>query len=755
MLHHHHPSTKRAAPNSAPIPGVSPAADRLRRLSNDARVQLAREIYEQQSAPGVSRATPGSGRALPAPAREHFEQKLGHDLGDVRIHEDGRAEQLGAHAFARGNDIHFRRGAFDPAGSTGQEELGHELAHVVQQRLGRVKPQPKRGAPINDDPALEREADRWSAGGRPPRSSGNAARSTGGSSGGDVIQPLWYKLENGKVHTKGTANAPQPGDNEWKWMDDDKFVTWKNAGKRKGRDKWKDKNTGKSYVLENNKWVHKYLDQNRVLQTEDAPAQADWLDISRNDWSRTDKDQNGDPVNPVRKFDVGTYTELQAVQGKKDAMEHDHIPSAKSRYIHEKIPEADQKQSHDVYKNSLAIEIPEKYHENISPTYGGKNRKTDRDSANKDTKRSAYDADNPQAAFYRDTKTMLDKTKGTESGNDRVKQLGAYRYLYKQSTKPAQNGSRPQIIDPNSQAIGFNGDPLKGNPTQGTAVKYAPIPNLTAGQQLDTLFTNYMSDEFKGTEPPRVQPPPTNQLGGPPQQNQAQQLQQMQPQNQGGQAQDDDEEVKADYDDPAGGANSDRASSQKATPTLSLKSSARSSRSNSFDSQSPSQSQFQFYIRPMAQNNFPNLYANQDQGSPQHQQQYLNPAQADLRETPMGNTANAQQMSMEESNSDQHGEAYHNEDPHLRERRVGGNTMAEPEEQKTPPTEVRLTASDISGMQREHHNLMLEERARRLDLNKNQKWANQYLDGEPTTTFDNRPIQNYLHYHLLKKQGKL
>ena len=43
----------------------------------------------------------------------------------------------------------------------GQELLGHELTHVVQQRQGRVEPnQPAaKGAPLNDDAALEAEAD--------------------------------------------------------------------------------------------------------------------------------------------------------------------------------------------------------------------------------------------------------------------------------------------------------------------------------------------------------------------------------------------------------------------------------------------------------------------------------------------------------------------------------------------------------------------------------------------------------------------
>ncbi len=45
-----------------------------------------------------------------------------------------------ATACTYGNDIYFAPGAYDPDSRTGLEVLGHELAHVLQQRAGRVHP---------------------------------------------------------------------------------------------------------------------------------------------------------------------------------------------------------------------------------------------------------------------------------------------------------------------------------------------------------------------------------------------------------------------------------------------------------------------------------------------------------------------------------------------------------------------------------------------------------------------------------------
>jgi Domain of unknown function (DUF4157) len=71
-----------------------------------------------------------------------------------------QAERIGAIAFTLGSDIYFAPGRFQPDTVHGQQLLGHELAHVVQQRAGRVRNPLGSGIAVVQDHALEAEADR-------------------------------------------------------------------------------------------------------------------------------------------------------------------------------------------------------------------------------------------------------------------------------------------------------------------------------------------------------------------------------------------------------------------------------------------------------------------------------------------------------------------------------------------------------------------------------------------------------------------
>ena len=102
----------------------------------------------------LRRSSRSGGTALPAPLQRGVESLSGIAMDDVRVHY-GSAEpaRLQALAFAKGSDIHLAPGQ--------ERHLPHEAWHLVQQAQGRVKPtlQMKGGAPVNDDPALEAEAD--------------------------------------------------------------------------------------------------------------------------------------------------------------------------------------------------------------------------------------------------------------------------------------------------------------------------------------------------------------------------------------------------------------------------------------------------------------------------------------------------------------------------------------------------------------------------------------------------------------------
>jgi hypothetical protein len=95
----------------------------------------------------------GSAKALPSGLRAGIESLSRMDMSAVRVHyASPLPAQLSALAYAQGNHIHLARGE--------ERHLPHEAWHIVQQRQGRVKPTLQdQGVPINDDAALEREAD--------------------------------------------------------------------------------------------------------------------------------------------------------------------------------------------------------------------------------------------------------------------------------------------------------------------------------------------------------------------------------------------------------------------------------------------------------------------------------------------------------------------------------------------------------------------------------------------------------------------
>jgi hypothetical protein len=147
-------------------------------------------------------AASGGGAPMPAAVQARMEHALGADFSRVRIHEDPGAQAIGALAYTQGTDIHFAPGQYDPGSRRGQELLGHELTHVVQQAQGRVQATAQAsGAAVNEDPALEREADETgarAARGEPARVPGAAAASVGASASPGAMQ-----LKSGTVVRNG------------------------------------------------------------------------------------------------------------------------------------------------------------------------------------------------------------------------------------------------------------------------------------------------------------------------------------------------------------------------------------------------------------------------------------------------------------------------------------------------------------------------------------------------------------------------
>lgn len=99
------------------------------------------------------------GQALPEALLREMEQAFGADFADVRIHIGKQASAIGARAFTHGSDLYFAPGCFDPGSRAGRELIAHELAHVVQQRAGRLAGRAAGAVVWFRDVALEAEAD--------------------------------------------------------------------------------------------------------------------------------------------------------------------------------------------------------------------------------------------------------------------------------------------------------------------------------------------------------------------------------------------------------------------------------------------------------------------------------------------------------------------------------------------------------------------------------------------------------------------
>lgn len=136
------PAKKAAAPAAAARPRAQPAGPQRGPLWHAIQLRAARSALD-----------PVGPSALPAPLKAGIEQLSGSAMDDVRVHRDSpEPGKLGALAFAKGSDIHLGRGQ--------ERHLPHEAWHVVQQKQKRVRATTQlKGAPVNDDPELEREAD--------------------------------------------------------------------------------------------------------------------------------------------------------------------------------------------------------------------------------------------------------------------------------------------------------------------------------------------------------------------------------------------------------------------------------------------------------------------------------------------------------------------------------------------------------------------------------------------------------------------
>jgi len=114
------------------------------------RQTASEEDESLQLKAGPDSQSPGG---LPANLKAGLEGMSGVSLDDVKVHyNSAEPSQLHALAYTQGTEIHVGPGQ--------EKHLPHEAWHTVQQKQGRVSATTQmRGVSINDDQALEREAD--------------------------------------------------------------------------------------------------------------------------------------------------------------------------------------------------------------------------------------------------------------------------------------------------------------------------------------------------------------------------------------------------------------------------------------------------------------------------------------------------------------------------------------------------------------------------------------------------------------------
>lgn len=160
-----------------------------------------------KSAPVQKKAENNTG--LPDNLKSGIENMSGYSMDDVKVHyNSSKPAQMKALAYTQGSDIHVAPGQ--------EQHLGHEAWHVVQQKQGRVAPTTQmKGVNVNDNPALEHEADVM----------GNKATQFKAANTRDIIQYKMTKPVNfnsvqlkdaGKAETEAETEAKTEAETEAK-----------------------------------------------------------------------------------------------------------------------------------------------------------------------------------------------------------------------------------------------------------------------------------------------------------------------------------------------------------------------------------------------------------------------------------------------------------------------------------------------------------------------------------------------------------
>lgn len=113
----------------------------IQKMEEEESVQMKNQGSSTTDSPSIEsrlNSSKGGGQKLSGKTKNVMESGFGNDFSDVNIHTDQNAIQLsqdlGAKAFAHGNDVYFNKGQYNPESREGKHLLAHELTHTIQQK---------------------------------------------------------------------------------------------------------------------------------------------------------------------------------------------------------------------------------------------------------------------------------------------------------------------------------------------------------------------------------------------------------------------------------------------------------------------------------------------------------------------------------------------------------------------------------------------------------------------------------------------
>ncbi|HYN35017.1 MAG TPA: DUF4157 domain-containing protein, partial [Ilumatobacteraceae bacterium] len=114
---------------------------RIERSANGSKVGLRGGAIDSDTSSQLDDAI-GRGRRFEPDVQHSIRQATGHDVGDVHVHTDSRADQLArsmqASAFTVDRNVFFASGQYRPDTDAGMHTVLHESAHLAE-RAGRVQ----------------------------------------------------------------------------------------------------------------------------------------------------------------------------------------------------------------------------------------------------------------------------------------------------------------------------------------------------------------------------------------------------------------------------------------------------------------------------------------------------------------------------------------------------------------------------------------------------------------------------------------